>query len=140
MKNNRAFTLVELIVIIIIIGVIMVFALPNVTSTLEKNKKDEMIADAKDMIEKTKSYLLINRNEYPINDGDCKDFTLETIDSRKEIIESSFGNPYDRIISKVHVCLETNTYTYGVTLSDGTNKISNKYLSDLNGPSKYNFG
>ena len=50
MKSEKGFTLVELIVIIVIIGVILVFTLPNITSVLERNKKEQMIADAKDMV------------------------------------------------------------------------------------------
>lgn len=58
MKNKKGFTLIELIVIIVLLGVIMVFALPNITSTLERNKKDKMILDAQDMVEKYKNYVL----------------------------------------------------------------------------------
>jgi len=58
MKNKKGFTLIELVVIIVLLGVIMVFALPNITSTLERNKKDKMILDAQDMVEKYKNYVL----------------------------------------------------------------------------------
>lgn len=46
-QNNRGFTLIELLAVIIILAVIMTIAIPNVISTLEKNKRDSFIKDAK---------------------------------------------------------------------------------------------
>lgn len=47
MKDNKGFTLIELLAVIIILGVIMTVAIPNVISTLDKNKRDSFIKDAK---------------------------------------------------------------------------------------------
>lgn len=80
MKNKKGFTLIELIVIIVLLGVIMVFALPNITSTLERNKKDKMILDAQDMVEKYKNYMLnfkipgLNMNIYSAISDTPEDF------------------------------------------------------------------
>ena len=46
-KNNKGFTLIELLAVIIILAVIMTIAIPNVISTLDKNKRDSFIKDAK---------------------------------------------------------------------------------------------
>lgn len=48
--NNKAFTLIELLGVIIIISIIMLIAIPNVVSVLDKNKKDSYIADAKKLV------------------------------------------------------------------------------------------
>ena len=53
-KNNKGFTLIELMVVISLLAIILAFALPNISSTLERNKKDQMINDAKDMVDKAK--------------------------------------------------------------------------------------
>lgn len=48
--NRKGFTLIELLAVIVILGVIMTIAIPNVVSSLDRNKKDSMIEDAKQMI------------------------------------------------------------------------------------------
>lgn len=136
MKKNNAFTLIELIVIIIIIGVILLFALPNVTSTLERNKKDAMIEDAKDFIDKTRNYLTIH------SISDSSSFTLDVIDTKNEIKKSPYGKDYDRSSSFVTVKIINDDnilhYEYTVTLIDnGGHKIEDASLNNLNSKDKY---
>ena len=54
MKNKKGFTLIELLAVIIILGVIMTIAIPNIVSTLDKNKRDSLINDAKRVISSAK--------------------------------------------------------------------------------------
>ena len=137
MKNKKGFTLVELVLVVIILGVILAFALPNITSTLEKNKKDQMIIDAKDMVEKAKNYAL-KTNDYPTTE-DCKSFSLTKIDSREEIKESPFGKIYLRGEDKsyVKICLNNGSYIYYVQLTDGLNKIDKVDYMKLDKSGKY---
>ena len=48
--NKNGFTLIELLAVVVILGVIMTIAIPNVVSTIDKNKKESMIEDAKQLI------------------------------------------------------------------------------------------
>ncbi len=129
MTSKKGFTLVELIVIIVIIGVILVFTLPNITSVLERNKKEQMIADAKDMVDKAKNKM-IKTADYPTG-SDCKSFKLSDIDEREEIKTSPYGNSYNRNSSNVEICLKSNQYEYTITLKDGSHKIVNVELGQL---------
>lgn len=134
--DKKGFTLIELILVIGIIGVILVFAIPNVTTTLEKNKKDQMIADAKDMAEKAKNCLLTKGFEA------CNGRTLDQLDTRNEIKDSPYGEKYDRENSYVDITKNgaenEHEYKYYITLTDGKMKISNIELNVLNGKEKYN--
>lgn len=117
-KNNKAFTLIELMVVISLLAIILAFALPNISSTLERNKKDQMINDAKDMVDKAKISDCIKNVE-----KEYKCF-LKDIDPREEIKTSPFGKKYDRGSSYVEVVRSgpedvenaVITYTYNVYL------------------------
>lgn len=134
--DKKGFTLIELILVIGIIGAILAFAIPNVTTTLEKNKKDQMIADAKDMAEKAKNCLLTKGFEA------CNSRTLDQLDTRNEIKDSPYGEKYDRENSYVDITKNgaenEHEYKYYITLTDGKMKISNIELNVLNGKEKYN--
>ena len=136
--NKKGFTLIELIVVVVIIGAILLFALPNITSTLERNKKDEMINDAKDAIEKAKNYLLTHKEctDNLKNPGDSVYIYLDTIDSSNDIKDSPFGSDYDRRISCVIINYFGFYYEYSVNLTDNQWYLSAK-SSQLNSSNKY---
>ena len=57
--NKKGFTLVELLVVIVILGVIMSIAIPSITSSIERSKDKQKTQIIK-LIEALVNYMLIN--------------------------------------------------------------------------------
>jgi len=146
MKNNKGFTLVELLAALVILSIIMLVAVPSTLNVFDKSKKQQYIADAKKMITLAESTLRSNTNiDYPtsnkivvlylsaINDG--------TIDEDPE------GNEYDSQESFVAVTYKdagSGNYKYEFhtqLVGKGNNKNRGVVLSDsddLIGDERYN--
>lgn len=66
MKKRNGFTLIELLAVIVILGIIMMIAIPNVISTVEKQEKNSYISDANKLITMAKYALRTNTDiPYP---------------------------------------------------------------------------
>lgn len=111
MKNKKGFTLIELLAVIVILGVLMTIAVPNIVSTLDKNKKETFLTDAKNMISaaeyKIKSDTKI---EYP-DEYSITILTLRIIDSN-ELGTSPFDTIYSLDKSFVAITKEKRGSEY----------------------------
>ena len=47
LKNKKGFTLIELLATIVILGIIMIVAVPNVTGIIYRNRANTYVEDAK---------------------------------------------------------------------------------------------
>ena len=94
MKNNKGFTLVELLATLVVLGIIMAIAVPNVVSVVQKNRQKNLIEDGKKMISLAQYYVAKN----PSATGNL---TLEKIDLSEDIKDGPNGGEYDRTRSKV---------------------------------------
>ena len=116
--NSKGFTLIELMGVIVILSIIMLIAIPNVTSTLEKTKKDSYIADAKKFVSLVQYEVRMGTVEKPtpshnvsVSLGDLK---------TDQISKDSDGNLYDTINSYVIMQIVDGYITYNVQLVANT--------------------
>lgn len=107
MKREKGFTLIELLAVIVILGVIMLVAIPNVTSTLEKNKKDTYIKDAKKMTNLAE-YKIVSDTSIEFDEKDANTAMLLKLTTIEDgsFEESSFGTLYSLDKSFVVVTFE----------------------------------
>ena len=50
MKNKKGFTLIELLAVIIILGILMIIAIPSVTKYISDSRKSSYVDTAKEII------------------------------------------------------------------------------------------
>lgn len=99
---KKGFTLIELLAVIIILGVIMAIAIPNIVATIDRNKKDTFIADAKRLISAAEYKIRSDTKiDYPAK-GSVVIMRLQTLDA-SNLETSPFGTPYSKTRSFVAV-------------------------------------
>lgn len=92
--NKKGFTLIELLAVVIILGIVMMIAVPNVLSMLDRNKKDTFIEHAKTMINQAEYTLRKDVSiDYPQNNGDAILLTLEYLNT-DDVKESPYNTEY----------------------------------------------
>lgn len=80
LKNQRGFTLVELLAVIVILGIIAAIAVPSIGNIIEKSKIDAVKSDAIQLINAARLY---EAGGGKIEDGKTN------LDAIKEFVESS---------------------------------------------------
>ena len=115
MKNKKGFTLIELLAVVVILGVIMTIAIPNVTATIDKNKKETFIEDAKKVVSAAEYKIRSDTKiEYP-DENNITVISLEKIGS-DEIAVSPFDTEYSEKKSFVAITkeptIDSSAYEY----------------------------
>lgn len=107
MKNNKGFTLVETIAVIIILGVVLSIAVPSITNVVKSTNKNRMISDAETFISEVKEYVESDTIGNTPSDNKYKLGSIKT-----KLSESPYGKTYNTTNSYVNI---TN---YNVCLTD----------------------
>lgn len=109
MKNNKGFTLVETIAVIIILGVVLSIAVPSITNVVKSTNKNRMISDAETFISEVKEYV---ESDTIGNTPKDNKYTLESIKSK--LSKSPYGKEYKKNsyvdITNYSVCLTDGEY------------------------------
>lgn len=117
MKNNRGFTLIELIATITILGIIMLVAIPNIMSTSIKSKNRTYLNDANKLVALTKYRFESDPNiNKPTKDDtndedDCLIIYLNDLD-QTELQKGPEGGEYDKNLSFVIIRYDEDNYKY----------------------------
>lgn len=119
--KNKAFTLVELLAIIVILGVIATIITPVIQKSLKANKEKVYEIFVEQIEDYTKDYLAKNTSVLPNNAGEVS--TIKFIDLKKEgLLQINVVNPKTNNIvsneSLIKVTKERNNYTYEVIIYD----------------------
>jgi type IV pilus assembly protein PilA len=99
--NNKGFTLVELLAVLVIIALIGAIAIPNVISIADNNRKDLMLQDAMKFVSLAKAEIVKDRVFRDNPNVQTKEYTLATLDQKKLIVTDPDDGLYNRDNSKV---------------------------------------
>ncbi len=94
MKNNKAFTLIELLAVIVVLGIIMLIAVTSVSGVIEKSKKDAFVATARAYINAARQKVLTDNIALPTADDDYIYVYLDKTMVEKGGITSPYGRDY----------------------------------------------
>ena len=136
--NKKGFTLIELLATIAILALLMLVAVPNVMSTIDKNKQDTYVEDAKRMITLAE-YEVRSDTSIPLpTNGNCVVILLSALDLT-DFNEGPEGGTYDLDKSYVVIARNGNSYQYYATIVEiyyettrGIPLISRNDLNDEN--------
>lgn len=111
--NRKGFTLIEIIAVIIIIGIIMFIAVPNVSSYILDSRKKTYVNDAKRFITAAENF--VNTKEIPVNKTDITYYIPKECLPVDKSLESPYG-----IWKKVYVAVtyDGSNYNYYFTSVD----------------------
>lgn len=129
-KNQKGFTLIELMAVIVILAVLVMVAIPAVTTYLDSARKGAFSNSAKSAISAVRNDVIING--FNGNGSNEAIYDLTKINSLldKTIVNSPFGGTFNNDSVKVKVTNDNGVYTYEMCMVDASNNGFSKYTKE----------
>ncbi len=122
MKNKKAFTLIELLAVIVILGVLLSIAIPQVSQYITNSKKEGFVSSARLFVDSLRNDAISGFYVLPSRSNDVTIITLDLATMQKSKEKSSFGGRW--IYSKSYVAIinvgtgENPDYRYYIASQD----------------------
>ncbi len=123
--NKRGFTLIELLAVIVILGVLLMVAVPKVTQYITNSRKNSIISEAGLFINSVRNDATSEMYPFPVRSNDVTIVMFDIANLDKSQKKSPFGGSY--ISNKCYVAIinvGTGTepeYKYYLALQDSKN-------------------
>ncbi len=89
--RKQAFTLIELLAVIVIVGILLIIAIPKVTQYITNSRKDSLITTSKDFIDAVRKDATSEIFEFPIGVDDVTIISVDLIKLEKGGQKSPFN-------------------------------------------------
>ena len=120
-KCNRAFTLVEMLAVIVILGLLMVISFPKVLEMVERQKKQISDSQLDLVYTAAKSYLFDHSNQFPAREGNNYCIRLQTLDDENYLAIEKNGLDETKVVKVSYFSDDEYQLTY-VASGDCTGK------------------
>lgn len=131
-RNEKGFTLIEVMAVIIILGVLMLIAVPNTTTMLEKNKKEAMVEDAKKLISLGEYQVQKDKRvELPETASEATIITLKYMNTN-DLDKTNYSTTYNKDRSFVAIKRVGDKYVYYAHLVSCNNDLCNDKKYGIN--------
>ena len=115
-NRKKAFTLIELLAVIIILGILMVVAIPAVTSYIQNSRKSSYVATAHNVISGARTK--VNDGTLSMLDRDTTYYLPYRMVKGEKEVKSPYGDFEEAYVA---VTFDGNGYDYYWTSRDTTN-------------------
>ena len=118
MKNEKGFTMVELLGIVAIIAAILVFTGPSIVGMLKRDEETEYNRFLEDLYLATETYIQLNISNYPelSNTGGTSNVMVQSLIENGYVKASTVNPKTDEVIKKTDIVVVTKesdgSYTY----------------------------
>ncbi|MCI5807519.1 MAG: prepilin-type N-terminal cleavage/methylation domain-containing protein [Firmicutes bacterium] len=117
--KQKGFTLIELLAVVVILGVLMVIAIPSVSSYITASRKQSFIDSAKSYIAAAKAFASDNGGiRYPHSDGESSYIQLSELSLEKGEDKSAFDAAYVQEKCYIRIVSVSRGYDFYITLVD----------------------
>lgn len=117
--KQKGFTLIELLAVVVILGVLMVIAIPSVSSYITASRKQSFIDSAKSYIGAAKAFASDNGGiRYPHSDGESSYIQLSELSLEKGEDKSAFDAAYVQEKCYIRIVSVSRGYDFYITLVD----------------------
>ena len=93
MKDNKGFTLIELLAVIIILGILMIIAIPSVTSYINNSRKSAYVDSAREIVAGARNF--VNEGKVPMYDTSATYYIKASCISTENGQKSPYGDFVD---------------------------------------------
>lgn len=112
--NNKGFTLVEILAMLVILAIIVSISVPNISGILSKQKENISIEDANKLVDTAKIKTRTGKGVIlPNGANNCNIYTMSFLDLNDDYTTGTNGGPYDKYESFVLI-KKTVTNTSGI--------------------------
>lgn len=133
--NRKGFTLVELIAMLVVLGVLMAIAIPNISGIIKSNRESIGIEDINKMVGNANQKMETKKARFPAINK-CVVMSLRYINNNDDFKEGLNGGQYDEMESVIVITKKkvagssvSSKYKYYIRLVEKKNSLT--YVIDM---------